>query len=62
MTTTTDTKSAGNTPSIWKRAYNLIKAYEDASEYTPVERTVILLEQKVSRLENTIHNLKERAH
>jgi hypothetical protein len=50
-----------NTP-IWKRAFNFIKAIEEASEYTPAERAIVDLSQKVSKLEDTIRSLENKTH
>jgi hypothetical protein len=51
-----------NNTSLWKRAFNFIKAMEEASEYTPAERAIVDLSQKVSELENTIRNLENKTH
>ena len=48
--------------SIWRRAFNFIKAMEEASEYTPAERAIVGLSHKVSELENTIRNLENKTH
>lgn len=51
-----------NSIPVWKRAFNFIKAIEEASEYTPAERAIVNLSQKVSELENTIRNLENKTH
>jgi hypothetical protein len=51
-----------NNTSPWKRAFNFIKAMEEALEYTPAERAIVDLSQKVSELENTIRNLENKTH
>jgi hypothetical protein len=51
-----------NNTSVWRRAFNFIKAMEEASEYTPAERAIVNLNQKVSELEDTIRNLENKTH
>ena len=53
---------SNNSTSIWKRAFNFIRAMEEASEYTPAERAIMGLKQKVAELENTISNLENKTH
>jgi hypothetical protein len=51
-----------NSTSVWKRAFNFVKAMEEASEYTPAERAIADLSQKVSELENTIRSPENKTH
>lgn len=48
--------------SVWKRALRFIQEMEEASEYTPAERAVIQLNQRVLELENTIRDLENDTH
>jgi hypothetical protein len=48
--------------SIWKRAFAFIKAYEEASEYTPAEHAIIQLNRKVSKMEGAIRSFNHQAH
>jgi len=54
---TMNTKNYDENNSIWKRAFALIKAYEEASEYSPAERAIIELNRKVSKMEDTIRSI-----
>ncbi len=51
-----------NSTSVWKRALNFIQELEEASEYTPAERAVIQLNQRVLDLEDTIRELENNLH
>jgi hypothetical protein len=51
-----------NSASVWRRAFNFIKAMEEASEYTPSEHAIMDLSQKVSKLENTIRSMENKTH
>ncbi len=55
---TTVTQSHKGNISIWKRFFAFIQAMEEASDYTPAERSVTRLDQKVSELEDTIRDLE----
>ena len=49
-----------NSTSVWRRAFDFVRAMEEASEYTPAERAIEELSQKVSVLENTIRSLENK--
>jgi hypothetical protein len=51
-----------NSTSVWKRAFDFIQTMEKASEYTPADRAIVDLNQKVSELEDTIRNLENKTH
>ncbi len=59
---TVNIETHDNNVSVWKRAFNFIQEMEEASEYTPAERAVIQLNQRVLELEDTIRNLENKTH
>lgn len=60
MTTNIETQNSNT--SVWKRAFNFIQELEEASEYTPAERAVIQLNQRVLELEDTIRDSEQGTH